>query len=675
MSGAKQIFLWKGVRVSEKIFKDRQRRAQLAEKIRGSNGRFRADNLKECEEPVTASTSKAENDQQILTADAISSTDPINCGKIVDSDVNEEPHDPSSQETADIMDGRRLVHWKVLGSQMFCYSCKSILAMDDVTDEARKGLASVLLIKCRSCGKVTRVVTDREHKVSSGRYHFDSNTKVALGMINGGMGMTHVNKILTSVDVPELRWNTYRAHEKEVSRGLEMSAEEVRIAAAYEERRATIENAEKLLELLPPGLDLTFIFPDLSEDDIKNRRIRMTAIIRFAGSFDMGWFTRGSSRSYDSLSGTGTLIRYFTRKVVGYVVLNRKCNMCDHGHPKEDDCRLNFVGSAKAMEPEAAVISSKDNSILQKRNLELGIVIADNDSSSKCAMREVLGHQIVKQSDKNHTSKGVLSGLFDLKKRKKYKELTNAAIEYLRKNFNYCVSQNRGNAKEMALAIKNIPYHCFNDHSSCGSWCGYKSDPENYRHKVIGEGFYDGNLFIDLKEYFNGISEKTHQFSAGASSNSNESTNGQVVSKAPKSRVYGTSFSGDARVACAISRKNIGEIFTADVAKKSTLSPGRHSLRYSSKVDKHHLRRKIKASTRAFKLSRILLKKAKRALRHKNETNEGVTYESDVGLLTNLLDTVPVRPVRDNLMPIVIYFDLETGGLPRTSDILQIAAM
>ncbi|KAJ8670909.1 hypothetical protein QAD02_002168 [Eretmocerus hayati] len=389
----------------------------------------------------------------------------------------------------------------------------------------------------------------------------------------------------------------------------------------------------------------------------------------------MGWFTRGSSRSYDSMSGTATLIGYFTKKVVGYIVLNRKCNMCDHGHSKEDhDCRLNFVGSAKAMEPKAAVLLSKSNAILEKCKLELGIVIADNDSSSICAMKEALGYQLVKQADKNHTSKGVLSSLFELKKRKKYKELTNIAIEYLRKNFDYCVSQNKGDAKQMAVAIANIPLHCFNHHNDCGSWCGYKIDPTNYKHKVIGDGFYDEDLFLDLKQFFSDLSEKTHQFSAGVSSNSNESTNAVIVSKAPKSRLYGKSFSGDARVACAISKKNNGEIFTADVAKKLTLSPGRNALKYSSRVDTHHYRRKNKAATRAFKLSRILLKKAKKALRHKNEAVEGTTYERDVGLLTSLHETIPVRQIRENLDPVIVYFDLETGGLSKSADILQIAA-
>ena len=129
-------------------------------------------------------------------------------------------------------------------------------------------------------------------------------------------------------------------------------------------------------------------------------------IVRIASSFDMGWFTRRTGRTYDSLSGTAAIIGFFSRKVICYVTLNRKCAKYDRGHsPKDHDCRLNFVGSAKAMEPHAAVLLTKDNPILKACNLQIGVFIADNDSSSICAVREANDHEIVKQSDKNHRSK------------------------------------------------------------------------------------------------------------------------------------------------------------------------------------------------------------------------------------------------------------------------------
>lgn len=116
------------------------------------------------------------------------------------------------------------------------------------------------------------------------------------------------------------------------------------------------------------------------------------------------------------------------------------------------------------MEPYAAIKLVKDNSILSSNNVELGVVIADNDSSSIAAMRNSVDNEIVKQSDKNHTSKGLVSALYELQK--KHKDLTSDSIKYLQKCFNYSIAQNIGNVESMADSIKNILSHCFNLHAN-----------------------------------------------------------------------------------------------------------------------------------------------------------------------------------------------------------------
>ena len=76
--------------------------------------------------------------------------------------------------------------------------------------------------------------------------------------------------------------------------------------------------------------------------------------------------------------------------------------------------------------------------------------------------------------------------------------------------------------------------------------------------------------------------------------------------------------------------------------------------------------------TRIFKKQRLFLRKRKTALRHKKELPEGTTYESDIGLL-DLYAIISIAEITDD-EPIVILFDLETGGLSKSADILQIAA-
>jgi len=63
-----------------------------------------------------------------------------------------------------------------------------------------------------------------------------------------------------------------------------------------------------------PHLNDDFIFPDFV-----NNNISCNNTVRIAASFDMGWFTRGTGRTYDSLSGSAALMGYFSKKVIAYV--------------------------------------------------------------------------------------------------------------------------------------------------------------------------------------------------------------------------------------------------------------------------------------------------------------------------------------------------------------------
>ena len=135
-------------------------------------------------------------------------------------------------------------------------------------------------------------------------------------------------------------------------------------------------------------------------------------------------------------------------------------------------CKLNFVGSAKAIEPKAAALLVSDcNKIFSACKIQIGIFIGDCDFSAIQAARNAVNYEIVKQDDVNHTSNTVTSKLY--KSIKLFKELNFTSIKYLNKCFNYCVAQNKGNIVALANGIRNIPYHCFNLHANCGEWCKY----------------------------------------------------------------------------------------------------------------------------------------------------------------------------------------------------------
>lgn len=422
----------------------------------------------------------------------------------------------------------------------------------------------------------------------------------------------------------------------------------------------------------PDHLKKDFLFPNSLLDESQIRNLSPKCTVRIAGSFDMGWPTKGSGRSYDSLSGTAGIIGFNSKKILSQVVLNRKCRKCDIGIPKNaHKCYLNFVGSAKAMEPKAAALLVGENSIFSECNVQLGIFIGDNDSSAINAARNSVDYEIIKHDDINHTSKGVVSQLY--KNIKCSKELNASAIKYLDRSFKYCVTKNKGNELEMARAIGNIPQHCFNNHTNCGEWCRYLKDPNSYQHSTIGEGFTDPRLYEILTNIFSTLAKKANDFSAGVSSNPNESFNSTVASKAPKSKMYGTSASYSFRVDFAVNKKNDGEKFIVELAKKSHCSPGKNTKKYCDLADSSSSRRYEKSIIPRFKRRRLFLRQKKSELRHKNESSEGTPYQSNVTFLDSLYDGLQMACIDENLDPIVVFFDLETGDLCRDCDILQIA--
>lgn len=127
-----------------------------------------------------------------------------------------------------------------------------------------------------------------------------------------------------------------------------------------------------------------------------NNIVTFDDVVRIMVSYDMGWSKRDAGRSYDSLNGFGAIIGVKTGLVLDYVTCNRKCKRRDMGYdPRNHDCRKNFWGSAKAIEPHVAQNLVNNSTILKFQNVEIGILISDDDSSTIAACRATSSHPIV----------------------------------------------------------------------------------------------------------------------------------------------------------------------------------------------------------------------------------------------------------------------------------------
>ena len=60
------------------------------------------------------------------------------------------------------------------------------------------------------------MLTSKKHKTGKrGPMAYDINTRIALGALNAGIGQTHVNSLLSCMNVPSIDHTTFKARERE----------------------------------------------------------------------------------------------------------------------------------------------------------------------------------------------------------------------------------------------------------------------------------------------------------------------------------------------------------------------------------------------------------------------------------------------------------------------------
>ena len=204
-------------------------------------------------------------------------------------------------------------------------------------------------------------------------------------MIHAGIGPTHVNSLISTMNIPPMRPNCLKRREREIGPTLEKVAKRVCKDAYWEECKLTDQD------------NLTL-------------------------SYDMGWQKRG--KGFNSLTGVGHLIGSKTKKVVGYRTRNKRCATCHLASlrgriPRKHDCRKKWFGSSKGMEPDVVVELVKE---CNDRGVTVRSIIGDDDSITLKRLREEIDTDITKISDIVHTKRTLTNRLYELKKN--HKELT-----------------------------------------------------------------------------------------------------------------------------------------------------------------------------------------------------------------------------------------------------------
>ena len=436
------------------------------------------------------------------------------------------------------------------------------------------------------------VKTSEQHRSGQrGPPAFDINTRMALGCLHVGIGQTHINNVLSTLNAPTLNSVTFKLREREVGKAVEG------IAKSSCQDYLTMEKEEALKNSV---------------------QVDKSNLVPISCSFDMGWQKRG--KGHNSRTGQAAVMSLSSGKVLDYTTRTKCCRFCDSAkamgkQPKAHDCRKNHEASSKAMEPAAAVelFNRAPN-----QSVKFSVYTGDDDSTTEAHLREKVTYGIEKFSDIIHMKRSLTTRLYNLSQHGKFDNcspLSQKVINYLVKCFSYATAQNKGDSKGIQAAIKSIVPHAFGNHSKCDSWCKFKSNPATYRHKDLphGKDLHGEKLQSALTNIFNdyctdAVAEKLAPMT---NSQRNEALNSVIGSKNPKIRFYGGSESNDFRVACGVAQTNLRYSYVSRTLEALSIEPGDFCVKFGEKMTSQVIKDKIRKSNLAFKRGRANARKTK----------------------------------------------------------------
>ncbi|XP_076082975.1 uncharacterized protein LOC143054015 [Mytilus galloprovincialis] len=476
-------------------------------------------------------------------------------------------------------------------------------------------------------------------------------------MIHAGIGETQLNNLLAAMNVHYPHHKSLKSRENEVGDIMEYQAN-------ASERKFLLDEA----------------FQSMTIDAEGNEQAGINA------STDTCWQKKGSGRAYNSLSGVASLIGEKTGKIVHHTLRIAGCRICRNaqkkgGPPLPHNCKKNWSGTAKGMEPDMVVQLVKD---VHEQDININELAGDDDSVGFDRVKKLLPNsKMVKTSDRNHIIINVTKKLYALKP--KQKELTPMVINSITKNYSYMLAQNQGSPEKIEKGVRGMIDHMYGKHENCDiKWCGFLKDRASYRHTNLpfGKDLKSESLRADLEKLFLGkIESQSKKLSKLASSQANESFNHTVSTKAAKNKHYSGSSSLNYRVSAAVLQKNEGYGYVSKVSEAAGLSPGNETIKRAIRLNGKRDKKSERAKTKQHKKRRINLKKERSVKSTGVEMREGRTYESEIGMDNEQLDEEIPAPMNASLcIPIdistapLVVFDLETTSLYRTSDVIQIAA-
>ncbi|XP_074096706.1 uncharacterized protein LOC141525904 [Cotesia typhae] len=117
----------------------------------------------------------------------------------------------------DKFEGRRIIDLRLLAEKLWCTFCNDALSLRFLIKEEFLGLVSIFHVRCQKCQEVYKFATSKSYKIENDpNIRYSANGKIAIGLLASGMGVSQLNTILASLNVPTLYHTLFKRYEREV---------------------------------------------------------------------------------------------------------------------------------------------------------------------------------------------------------------------------------------------------------------------------------------------------------------------------------------------------------------------------------------------------------------------------------------------------------------------------
>jgi len=143
----------------------------------------------------------------------------------------------------EVLEGRRVVELLSLAEDLWCEKCNLTLSLRNSISERHRGLSSIIIVKCPQCDRHCFVYTNKP--CPDDGHSFPVNTKAAMGMIDAGVGESHINTFFSALNVPVWHPSVVKRYERIVGSAIESTAKDSCQETINLEKKLTLQLLEE----------------------------------------------------------------------------------------------------------------------------------------------------------------------------------------------------------------------------------------------------------------------------------------------------------------------------------------------------------------------------------------------------------------------------------------------